>query len=63
MTRKELATELYRLNLKRGICTENGCGEQEWVRRTLKGIGCAKPMSKVELEQAIRWAKEYLQIA
>lgn len=63
MTRKELAKELYRLNLQRGICSENGCGETEWVRRTLFGCGCSKGMKKSELEQAIKWAKEDLKIA
>lgn len=62
MTRKELATQLYRLNIQRGICSNQGCGETEWVRRTLYGIGCCKPAKKQELEQAIVWAKEDLGI-
>lgn len=62
MTRKELATELYRLNIQRGLFVEGiGVGEKEWVRRTLFGIGCAKPAKKNELIQAIIWAKEDLQ--
>ena len=55
MTRKELATKLYWLNVKRGICSlERGCGEKEWVRRTLNGIGVARGWTKAELERAVK---------
>lgn len=60
MTRKELATELYRLNVIRGICHKDGCGEKEWVRRALNGIGSSKRMSKEQLQNAVQWAKESL---
>lgn len=59
MTRKELATKLYWLYVERGICSlENGCGEKEWVKRTLNGIGACKGMSKIELEEAINMQKK-----
>lgn len=57
MTRKELATKLYWLNVQRGICSlEHGCGVKEWVKRTLNGIGASKGMSKPELERAVEYA-------
>lgn len=63
MTRKQLAEELYDLNVKKGICgNPNGCGKAEWVRRTLFGCGSCAPARKDELERAIAWAKEDLQI-
>lgn len=59
MTRKQLATQLYWLNVQRGICSlEKGCGEQKWVRRTLNGIGASKGMSKEELQKAVAYANE-----
>lgn len=54
MTRKELATKLYWIHVGRGNCSlEFGCGEKEWVRRTLNGVGAFKGMTKSELEKAI----------
>lgn len=61
MTRKQLAEELYDLNIKRGICgLANGCGKDEWVRRTLNGIGSSSPLQKQKLMRAVAFAKEDL---
>ena len=52
-TRKQLAERLYDLYLIRGICSKNGCGKTEWVKRTLKGCGACKPMNKNQLLEAV----------
>lgn len=54
MTRKELATKLYWIHIERGtLISGYGCGEKEWIRRTLNGIGANKGMTKAQLERAI----------
>lgn len=61
MTRKQLAEELYDLNVKRGVLgSANGCGKDEWVRRTLNGIGANTPQNKQKLMRAVAFAKEDL---
>jgi hypothetical protein len=47
MTRKELATEIYRMDEQK---TSHKCSEKEWVKRALNGIGGAKGFLKPELE-------------
>lgn len=63
MTRNELASELWELNKKRGICgaPDYGCDKEEWIRRMLKGCGAVPPHTKTQLEQAIKWAREDLE--
>ena len=50
MTRKELATAIYRMDYAKGIRGSN-CSEKEWVKRALNGIGYAKPFKKSELQE------------
>jgi hypothetical protein len=46
MTRKELATEIYRIDEQK---TPHKCNEKEWVKRALNGIAGTKGFLKDEL--------------
>jgi len=50
MTKKELATAIYRLDSEKGI--KHKCTEKEYVKRALNGIGeMKKGFLKHELEE------------
>lgn len=49
MTRKELATQIYKLDSEKGLTHK--CTEKEYVRRALNGIGACKGFLKTELEE------------
>ena len=52
MTKKELAKEIYKEIIRSGQKTI--LSEEEFVKVTLKGVGCLSPATKKELERELK---------